>query len=264
MKTKLLDILTFSEKRENLLILLEEGPKTLEEIRTSLNVTSSGMIPQIRKLEEQGLVQRIGKSYVLTDIGAIVTNAFIPVVRTTEFVEKYKEFLNDHDIRAIPLHLLNRIYEFRNSSLMESKISELYEPHKEFMKFLHASGKFLGIAPVFHHAYPSLFLGLAKSGKEVSIILTREVFDKVKKENETELSGFIELKNAKLSVSDDNIRLASAVTDNFVSVSFFFKNGGYDSQRELVSSDTQAIKWTEELFNHFLANSKRIKSLRKP
>jgi len=58
MKTKLLDTLTFSEKRENLLILLKEGPRTLEEIRAKLNVTSSGMIPLIRKLEERNLVQR--------------------------------------------------------------------------------------------------------------------------------------------------------------------------------------------------------------
>jgi len=264
MKTKLLDTLTFSEKRENLLILLKEGPRTLEEIREKLNVTSSGMIPQIRKLEERNLVQRVGKSYSLTDLGMIVTNALFPLVKTSEFIDKYEKFLDDHDIKAIPDHLLKRIYEFENSSLLESKISELYEPHKEFMKFLPDSRKFLGIAPVFHHSYPTLFLKLAESGKDVSIILTREVFEKVKKEYETDLSKFIELENAKLSVSDENIRLASAVTNNFVSVSLFFKNGGYDSQRELVSPDITAIKWGEELFYHFFSNSKRIKSLSKP
>lgn len=262
MKTKLLDILTFSEKRENFLILLKEGPKTLEEIRMCLNVTSSGMIPQIRKLEERNLVHRVGKNYELTDIGMIVTNAFFPLVRTTDFIEKQENFLIDHDIKAIPAQLLSKIYEFENSSLMESKISELYEPHKEFMKYLQDSKKFLGIAPVFHHSYPQLFLKLAESGRQVSIILTREVFEKVKNEYEAELSKFIEMENGQLSVSDETIRLASAVTDNFVSLSFFFKNGGYDSQRELISSDKKAIKWGEELFYHFIANSKKIKNLK--
>jgi len=76
MKTKLLDILTFSEKRENFLILLREGPKSLEEIRSSLNVTSSGMIPQIRKLEERNLVQRTGKNYELTDMELLLPMLF--------------------------------------------------------------------------------------------------------------------------------------------------------------------------------------------
>jgi predicted transcriptional regulator len=262
MKTKLLDILTFSEKRENFLILLREGPKSLEEIRSSLNVTSSGMIPQIRKLEERNLVQRVGKNYELTDIGVIVTNAFFPLVKTAEFIEKHENFLNGHNIKAIPVHLLTRIFEFADSRLTESKISELYKPHKEFMKYLPDSRKFLGIAPVFHHSYPPLFLKLAESGREVSIILTREVFEKVKKEYEVELSKFIELEKGQLFISDEIIRLASAVTDNFMSLSLFFKNGGYDSQRELVSSDKTAIKWGEELFYHFIAHSKKVTNLK--
>jgi len=262
MKTKLLDILTFSEKRENFLILLREGPKSLEEIRSSLNVTSSGMIPQIRKLEERNLVQRTGKNYELTDMGIIVTNAFFPLIRTTEFIEKHEDFLNGHDIKAIPDNLLKRIYEFANSNLTESKISELYEPHKEFMKYLQDSRKFLGIAPVFHHSYPPLFLKLAESGRQVSIILTREVFEKVKKEYGVELSKFIELENGELFISDNIIRMASAVTDNFFSMSLFFKNGGYDSQRELISTDKAAIKWGEELFYHFIANSKKVTNLK--
>ncbi|HMB45195.1 MAG TPA: winged helix-turn-helix domain-containing protein [Candidatus Methanoperedens sp.] len=262
MKTKLLDILTFSEKRENLLILLREGPKSLEEIRSSLNVTSSGMIPQIRKLEERNLVHRIGKNYELTDIGMIVTNAFFPLIKTMEFIEKHENFLKEHDIKAIPVHLLTRIFEFENSSLTESKISELYEPHKEFMKYLRDSRKFLGIALVFHHSYPPLFLKLAESGRQVSIILTKEVFEKVKKEYEVELSKFIGLENGQLFISNEIIRLASAVTDNFMSLSLFFKSGGYDSQRELVSSDKTAIKWGEELFYHFIAHSKKVKNLK--
>ena len=262
MKTKLLDTLTFSEKRENLLILLKDGPRTLEEIRTLLNVTSSGMIPQIRKLEERNLVQRVGKTYSLTDIGLIVTGTLFPLVKTSEFIDKYEKFLDEHDIMAIPPNMLNRIHEMVNSNLMESKISELYEPHKEFMKFIPLSRKFLGIAPVFHHSYPPLFLALAERGNEVSILLTKEVFEKVKNEHGVALSRFIGLYNAKVSVSIENIRLASAVTDNFVSMSLFFKNGGYDSQRELASSDPAAIKWGEDLFNHFLGNSKRIRSLK--
>ncbi len=261
MKTKLLDTITFSWKRENLLILLKDGPKTLEDIRTSLNVTSSGMIPQIRKLEEKNLVRREGKNYVLTDIGLIISDIFYPLKKTIEIVEKHEDFLVNHEIKAIPQHLLKRIYELGDCNIVEGNVSEIYEPHKEFIEYILSSKMVLGISPIFYHSYPPLFLQLAESGNEISIILTKNVFEKIKTEYTHILSKFIELPNAELYVSDEDIKLASAVTDSFLSLSLFFKNGGYDSQKELISTDSSALTWGEDLFDHFKANSNRIKSL---
>ena len=261
MKTKLLDTLTFSEKRENLLILLKEGPRTLEEIREKLNVTSSGMIPQIRKLEERNLVLRVGKSYTLTEIGMIVTNALFPLVKTSEFVDKYENYLIDHDINAIPKHLLERIYELGDCRLVESNISEIYEPHKEFMEHILKSKTILGISPIFHHSYPAFFLHLAENGANVSLLLTSDVFEKTKNEYKETLSKFIGLQNTHLYVSGNDLRLAGAVTESFFSISLFFRKGGYDSQRDLISLDSSALIWGKQLFYHFVQDSSEIKSL---
>jgi predicted transcriptional regulator len=261
MKTKLLDTLTFSEKRENLLVLLKDGPKTLEDIRTNLNVTSSGVIPQIRKLEEQNLVKKEGKSYTLTDMGEIITSVFVPLIKTIEIFEKYEDFLINHDIEAIPQHLLKRIYELGNCHLVENDISEIYEPHMNFFEALSKSKKVMGIAPIFHYSYPPFFLKLAQNGVEVSLLLTHDVFEKIKKEYMPMLDEYLSLQNASLYVSDEKIKLASAVSDSFFSISLFFKNGGYDSQKDLVSEDDSAVKWGRELFDHFMLKSKRVKSL---
>jgi predicted transcriptional regulator len=52
----LINFLVDSEKRKNLLLLLRGNSKTLDEIREPLKVTSSGIIPQIRKMEERHLI----------------------------------------------------------------------------------------------------------------------------------------------------------------------------------------------------------------
>jgi predicted transcriptional regulator len=259
--SKLVSTITFSKKRENLLLFLIDGPKTLEDIRNSLNVTSSGMIPQIRKLEEQNLVQREGKKYLLTDTGMIIAEMFNSFVKTIDIIEKYKDFWAFHDINAIPFHLLKRLYELGNCRLVESKISEIYEPHKEFMKYITGSKKFMGIAPIFHQLYPQLFVQLAESGADVSIILTKDIYEKTVKGHADMIEKFISFENAQLFVSNYDIRLACAVTDSFLSISFFFKNSSYDSQSELVSSETTAIKWGEELCDYFIKKSNRIKSV---
>jgi predicted transcriptional regulator len=261
MKTKLLDTITFSEKREKLLILLKEGPKTLEEIRAALNVTSSGMIPQIRKLEQQNLVMKNGKGYILTDIGEIITGVFVPLAKTIDIVTKYRTFLNDHDINAIPKHLLERIHELGECRLVESNVSEIYEPHREFMEHLLKSKNVMGISPIFHSSYPPFFLNLAEKGANVSLLLTKDVFDKIKNEYHDTLSKFISLDNTHLYVSGNNLRLAGAVTETFCSISLFFRSGGYDSQRDLISLDSSAVKWGAQLFHHYVQYSSEIKDL---
>lgn len=261
MVSKLVSTITFSRKRENLLLLLREGPRTLEDIRNALNVTSSGMIPQIRKLEEQRLVRQEGKKYLLTDTGVVIAEVFSSFIRTADIIEDYSDFWELHELRAIPHHLLKRIHELGDCRLVESRISDIYEPHKEFMKYVMNTKKFMGIAPVFHQTYPTLFLQLAESGTDVSIILTKDIYEKTRAGHEDVMKKFIGLENAELLISNYDIRLASAVTDNFFSMSFFFKNDGYDSLNELVSSDNTAVRWGEELFKYFTEKSIRIKSM---
>jgi predicted transcriptional regulator len=48
MVASLSDTVWLSEKRLNLLLLLMEGPRDIDQIKTSLNVTSRGMMPQIK------------------------------------------------------------------------------------------------------------------------------------------------------------------------------------------------------------------------
>ena len=52
MKVSLIDLALLSEKRKDVLLLLEEGSKTGDEIKTALNVNSTSIMPQIKKLKE--------------------------------------------------------------------------------------------------------------------------------------------------------------------------------------------------------------------
>ena len=55
MELQLIDTIFFSDKRKNLLLLLKNGPKTIEEIKTELEVSSSPIMAQIRILLKDGL-----------------------------------------------------------------------------------------------------------------------------------------------------------------------------------------------------------------
>ena len=66
MELQLIDTIFFSDKRKNLLLLLKDGPKTIEEIKTGLEVSSSPIMAQIRILFKDGLLVQNGDSYELS------------------------------------------------------------------------------------------------------------------------------------------------------------------------------------------------------
>ncbi len=65
----LLRTVTSSDKRRNLIVMLDSGPRSWDQIRDTLQVTSTGMLPQIKILMDKGLVRKEKNRYCLTDIG---------------------------------------------------------------------------------------------------------------------------------------------------------------------------------------------------
>ncbi len=262
MKVDLLSLISYSEKRKNLLILLQEGPKTLSEIKSRLRVTATGMLPQIRKLEKRNLVKQVKKEYMLTELGEVITMYFTPLIKTLRVIEDNEEFWATHDLSAIPLHLLKRISELGECKLVESSLKDWFDVHKPFIENLMKSKWIVGISPAYHPEYPPFFRKLGESGIPLSLIFTKVVFERLKRDyGGEELQQFLKLENVKLFVSNQNIRLASATTDCFFSLSLFFKDGGYDSERDLYSFEPSAVNWGRELFEYYLKGAEQITKL---
>ena len=64
MNSSLLDLILFSEKRKDFLLLLKEGPKSIEEILEKLQVSRTALLPQIKKLKDENLVIHENEMYL--------------------------------------------------------------------------------------------------------------------------------------------------------------------------------------------------------
>ena len=105
-----------------------------------------------------------------------------------------------------------------------------------------------------------MFLELAQKNTPISIIVTPNVFFKVKNEFSAEIEEFLTYKHTDFRVYD-NAKVSFIVSDRFMSLSLFFKNGTFDPRSDLVGFDSSAVKWGEDLFKHYKENSIEIKSL---
>ena len=61
--------------------------------------------------------------------------------------------------------------------------------------------------------------------------------------------------NARLSVCDNDVRFAYIVTDIYFSLSLFTQNGIFDSIRDIVSYESSALRFGEDLFSYYLDKS---------
>lgn len=89
MRSNLITILLSSEKRTNLLILLKEKPRTIEEINNELDTNSVAILPQLKKLKENGLVIQEKKIYKLSLLGKII------VRKMDSLVKAFRQLEND-------------------------------------------------------------------------------------------------------------------------------------------------------------------------
>jgi predicted transcriptional regulator len=257
--SNLLATVTTSEKRKNLLILLLNGPRLWEEIKDTLNVKASGMLPQIKILESEGLVFKEGRQFRLTDSGQIVAFHLEQFDRTLRVIDQQKKYWQEHDIRALPREFFFRLGDLKKTQINEAGTEVSVEPHARSLETILQSRKIFGISPVAHPVFPMLFNTLAQDGREVNLIFSKNAFTKIRKDNYKLIFEALQHENAHLSVYEDEMRFSSIVTEKNLSMELFTKDGLYDSKRDLVSNDPTALKWGEEIFNYFSERSHSIK-----
>lgn len=253
----LLNVISASDKRRNLLILLNSGPLEWDEIRQALHVTATGMLPQIKILEEESLVRRDGRTYSLTPLGKVLTCRMEPLVRALEVLDKNRKFWREHDLTVLPHEILMNIGDLGEYRIVETPDEDFFSV-TPFLEKIARAKTVRGIAHTVHPKYPDFFLNLAKNGAETSLILTPAVFRIIREHYRGMLEEWLACPNARLYVPEREIRFSFVVTDLNVSLSFFYNSGAFDSKHDIVSDEPSAREWGESIFAYYRKGSREI------
>jgi predicted transcriptional regulator len=259
MNSQLLELIFLSEKRKDLLLFLKDGPKSISEIRKNLNVDLVAILPQIKKLRDNALIIKTGDIYTLSPLGIAVAGKMQPIIDVLTVFGNNYEYWTNHAVESIPAPLRERLGELANCTFSEPPDrTRLFEPHREFVENLMKSRKINGTASIFHPDYPSLFLSFAKKGAEISILVTRPVYERIKEEYGAELSEYLKFKNASFYVCSKKMELSHVATDRFLSLTLPFSDGTFDHKEDVLCFDPVAIQWGEDLFAYYRNISDRI------
>jgi predicted transcriptional regulator len=87
MRSSLITVILSSEKRTELLLLLKKKPRTIEEINNELGTNSVAILPQLKKLKENGLVIQEDRRYDLSLLGRIIVRKMESLVKVFRQLE---------------------------------------------------------------------------------------------------------------------------------------------------------------------------------
>lgn len=279
-KPSLLDTIFLSDKRKNLLLLLkEEGPKSGEDIKNVFDFPWKSITPQLKKLIAWGLVLENDGMYTLSDMGSVITDNMQFFLSTLSIYEENLDFWSDHDLSSIPFHLLKRVGELGHVKILERNLSNVFWIPEEVMKSLIDSKHVMSFVSVFHPSSPFLYFEYLEKGTETMAIVTKSILETLQTECNSNLSliktnnsilnrALIEYKQEIkriLSSKTSNFRvyegdfspMSMIVTDKVFLLSLLDKKGRLTT-KFLISSEPQALKWGEELFMYYKERSKPI------
>ncbi len=259
MQHELIDVVFRSQKRRDLLLLLGEEPRTMEEIKTLLDVSPTAILPQIKRLTDSDLVIQKNGSYELTDMGDQVFKRVKSLVNVLILLERDNYWI-EHDLSGIPPYLLNKIGDLKDCKLVEPDPSQIFEPSTELLKFFSSSRYLMVFSSFYRPEFLPLYTRLARLESDVTLIFTESVLEKIMQNYEKKIRKFTTLQNTELFVCNDGVKLAELmVSDRGMMVSLFDSNGRFYYDY-MSCSEPEAINWAKELFEFYKSTAWQIES----
>jgi len=261
MDSSLIDLVFRSDKRKNLLMYLDSGPKNIDEIRDELDVTATSILPQIKKLIDNDLIVQEDRMYKLTILGEFITKKVKPLVSALEVVEKNNRYWTDHDLNSIPRHLLERISELGDCTVVEPDLNHIYEPSKKIIDNMASARRVSTFASYFNPSYLPMYVELGRKEAELSLNFTQSVWDHLSDQHSKMITELMDMDNVSLYISKEGIKLTEVtVTDKIMLLGLFDKNGKFD-QQFIMSFEPSAILWGRELFDYYKRLSRQVNKI---
>lgn len=261
MKELLFDVLFMSDIRKDLLMLLQDGPKNLGSIMANIGIERQPLILQIKILEDQYLITKdtgAEGSYMLTTIGKLLVEEMRPLLTTLDVLDSNGGYWENHRLDFVPRNLLERLEELGPCTIIEPGFSELYEFNKTFQAKSRASSSFFTVTTSFHPMFISLFSELQLQGVEITVVISRELFEKMRSEQYSDLKHLVKSKEVDLYLYPKDMHFLS-FTENDYCIQFMLltNENDYDN-KQFMSCSPGALKWGKEFFEHYKNDSLQI------
>ena len=239
-----------STMRTKLLLSLYGNSKNLEELRNELVKPSATILHGLKELESINLVKKVQKYYELTSNGYLLTTNLIKLIENWNSINKSKKFWNQHDLSDIPEEMLKNIYLLKDASYINSTTSDLSNAFNNYIRLISNAKRLKIILPIYsENHFKHLIKQLDENRLEhLELIVSRDILKSIKR-NKLFRNSLLKNKKVHVRAIERNLKIFLTLSDEFMSLTLFFKDGHYDDSQILIAKDKNAQKWAFNLFS---------------
>ncbi|WP_094228779.1 helix-turn-helix transcriptional regulator [Methanolobus psychrotolerans] len=258
MKKPIVEVLLASEKRRNVLLLLLDGPKEMEILVKSLKTNRTALLPQLRILKESHLITKDADTYQLTTIGKLIVEEMIVFLRTTDMFGENRDYLGTHFIDFIPTYLLKKLPQLGSCNVIDIPIGDFFDSDTDFLEKAITSKYMLQITSTLHPMFHEFYAEVIEQGVDVSVIMSPEVYEKIKHEYYDDFKELIDINLISFYVYPKSLEFVSFIlADQCINFRLFTQEGKSDNKKMLICSPA-ALEWGKELFEYYRRQSTPI------
>lgn len=248
-----------SAARFRIIASLLESPKTFDEIRGDVKVSLPALYSNLRLLMDEGSVRLRGDRYSLTPEMKLIGLSALKLFDSVRVINGLEDIWLDHDISGIPQELLEDIDWLINSELIVASPADIYRPHNTYRELIRGSSEIYGVSPISHRDLIDIYEGFLEEGVPIELVLSDGVIrEMVLNASFSLLRTSIKNRNLRVRRFEGDLRVAFTVTDKFMSLGLFDRNGFYDQNRDIMSTDRRAIEWGLRLYEHYRERSEKL------
>jgi len=261
MKKSLLDIIFASDKRKNVLLLLQDGAKEMDDILISLKTNRQSLLPQVRILEDSYLVSHNRDVYELTNIGKLVVDEMAHLLDMIKPFENDIDYWGSRNLDFIPSHLFEKIYKLQNCEIINPDLTELFSIHKSLNPGYSLSRSAYIVTTILYPNFESIIKELLESGLTLHYIFSREAFDKIKAQYRAIFAEFVKNDSFNMYVYNKNMNLLYFTFDDTHSLICMLKSNGEFDHRFMLCKGSDPVDWNRELYEYYLKDSVPVREI---
>lgn len=250
-----------SEKRKEVLLLLNDSPQEIEHLLKSLNTTRQALLPQVKTLENHHLIFHQKDILELTPIGKILVKELIPLLRTIEFFDIDIEYLGTQKLEFIPTHLFKRVKEIGSSKVITPELANMYDLNEEFHEASKNSKSVYIVTSFIYPNFCELTRELINNNVEMHFIISSDLTDKLKRHKYVNVNKLLEGKLIHIYVYSKELDfLFMGCNDYYLIVNPLSYDGTTD-RKYIISTNKDALQWGHEFFEYYLKDSTPINEI---
>lgn len=254
LKVESFDIINFilsSKLRVDLMYFLYKKDRKIDELASLIDKKPSNISRALKELFDKGIVEKSGKSYLLTSTGRLMAIVLYSLYNSFIAIDEKEYFWKTHSIKLFTAPILSNISCLECGEIISSDNINFNKAISFYLENIKKSKNFKIMLPIFSSLYLNAFFdALDRNNATMEVILDNAILNFIlESEFSVTFNNYVKENKIKLFIVDMKIDMFFTLCDDFFALFLFSDDGYFDESSIFFVENEKCLRVLNETFN---------------